>query len=147
MGNIVTNAQVEESEVVFEVVNEAPQFPEVTFTVTKYRTIQTEQGIQSEPYTETISAGGTKGLNLYLREHIHYPSIAQENGIEGKVIVQFVIERDGSITQVNVTRGVDPSLDREAVRVVKSMPKWTPGKQNGQAVRVKFTLPVNFKLG
>lgn len=86
-------------------------------------------------------------LNQYLRDHINYPTIAQENGIQGKVIVQFVVERDGSITQVNVIRGVDPSLDREAVRVVKSMPKWTPGKQNGQAVRVKFTLPVNFKLG
>lgn len=86
-------------------------------------------------------------LNQYLRDHINYPTIAQENGIQGKVIVQFVVERDGSITQVNVIRGVDPSLDKEAVRVVKSMPKWTPGKQNGQAVRVKFTLPVNFKLG
>lgn len=86
-------------------------------------------------------------LNQYLRDHINYPTIAQENGIQGKVIVQFVVERDGSITQVNVIRGVDPSLDREAVRVVKSMPKWTPGRQNGQAVRVKFTLPVNFKLG
>jgi protein TonB len=86
-------------------------------------------------------------LNQYLRDHINYPTIAQENGIQGKVIVQFVVERDGSITQVNVIRGVDPSLDKEAVRVVKSMPKWTPGRQNGQAVRVKFTLPVNFKLG
>ena len=146
---IKTNAseKMDVNQKIFDVVEQQPQFPEVTFTVTKYRTIRTEQGIQSEPYTETITAGGTKGLNLYLREHIHYPSIAQENGIEGKVIVQFVIERDGSITQVNVTRGVDPSLDREAVRVVKSMPKWSPGRQKGEPVRVKFTLPVNFRLG
>ena len=86
-------------------------------------------------------------LNQYLRDHINYPTIAQENGIQGKVIVQFVVERDGSITQVNVIRGVDPSLDKEAVRVVKRMPKWTPGMQDGKPVRVRFTLPVNFRLG
>ena len=84
---------------------------------------------------------------MYLRENVKYPIIAQQNGIQGMVLVQFVVECNGSITDVNVIRGVDPSLDKEAVRVVKSMPKWTPGKQNGQAVRVKFTLPVNFKLG
>jgi len=86
-------------------------------------------------------------LNQFLRDNIHYPTVAQENGIQGKVIVQFVVEANGSISDVRVVRSVDPSLDKEAVRVVKSMPKWSPGKQNGQAVRVRFTLPVNFKLG
>ena len=66
--------------------------------------------------------------------------------MQGRVVVGFVVERDGSITDVNILRGVDPSLDREAMRVVKSMPKWTPGKQNGSAVRVKYQVPVSFRL-
>lgn len=86
-------------------------------------------------------------LNQYLSDNIKYPVVAQENGVQGRVIVQFVVERDGSITDVKVVRSVDPSLDKEAVRVVKSMPRWSPGKQNGQAVRVRFTLPVLFRLG
>lgn len=69
-----------------------------------------------------------------------------ENGIQGKVYIQFVIERDGSITDVKVLRGVDASLDKEAVRVVKAMPKWKPGKQRGKPVRVSYTLPINFQL-
>ena len=72
--------------------------------------------------------------------------IAEENGIQGRVVTTFVVERDGSISDVKVIKSVDPSLDKEAVRVVKSMPKWNPGKQNGAAVRVKFTLPVTFRL-
>ena len=75
-----------------------------------------------------------------------YPPIAAENGVQGRVIVQFVVEKDGSVTDVHVARSVDPSLDKEAVRVVKVMPKWIPGKQNGSAVRVKYTVPVLFKL-
>ena len=86
-------------------------------------------------------------LMQYLSDNIQYPVVAQENGVQGRVIVQFVVERDGSITDVKVVRSVDPSLDKEAVRVVKSMPKWAPGKQNGQPVRVRFTLPVLFRLG
>ena len=82
----------------------------------------------------------------YLRDNIHYPTVAAENGVQGRVVVGFVVERDGSITDVNILRGVDPSLDREAMRVVKSMPKWTPGKQNGSAVRVKYQVPVSFRL-
>ena len=82
----------------------------------------------------------------YLGKNIKYPTIAQENGTQGRVIIQFVVERDGSITDVRVARGVDPYLDKEAVRVVKSMPKGIPGKQNGKAVRVKFTVPVMFRL-
>ena len=81
-----------------------------------------------------------------LGKNVKYPVIAQENNIQGKVIVQFVIERDGSITDVQVVRPVDPSLDKEAIRVVKSMPKWKPGKQRGKAVRVSYTVPINFRL-
>ena len=90
--------------------------------------------------------GGDAALMGYLRDNIHYPTIAAENGVQGRVVVGFVVERDGSITDVKILRGVDPSLDREAMRVVKSMPRWNPGKQNGSAVRVKYQVPVSFRL-
>ena len=108
--------KVEETKV-FDVVEEMPQFP-----------------------------GGQAALLEYLSKNIKYPVVAEENGIQGKVIVTFVVERDGSISDVKVVKSVDPSLDKEASRVVKSMPKWQPGKQNGSAVRVKYTVPVQFKL-
>ena len=90
--------------------------------------------------------GGDAALMGYLRDNIKYPTVAAENGVQGRVVVGFVVERDGSITDVNILRGVDPSLDREAMRVVKSMPRWNPGKQNGSAVRVKYQVPVSFRL-
>ena len=90
--------------------------------------------------------GGNGALMSYLNSNVKYPVVAQENGVQGRVIISFVVERDGSISDVKVARSVDPSLDREAQRVVKSMPKWTPGKQNGQTVRVKYTVPVVFRL-
>jgi protein TonB len=90
--------------------------------------------------------GGNAAMMKFLSDNIKYPVIAQENGIQGRVITNFVVERDGSITDVQVVRGVDPSLDKEAVRVIQSMPKWKPGKQRGSPVRVRFTLPVVFRL-
>lgn len=90
--------------------------------------------------------GGSAALMSYLNGNTKYPVVAQENGVQGKVIISFVVERDGSISDVRVARSVDPSLDREAQRVVKSMPRWKPGKQNGSAVRVKYTVPVVFRL-
>ena len=90
--------------------------------------------------------GGNAALMSYLNGNTKYPVVAQENGVQGRVIISFVVERDGSISDVRVARSVDPSLDREAQRVVKSMPRWTPGKQNGQTVRVKYTVPVVFRL-
>ena len=78
--------------------------------------------------------------------NIKYPVVAEENGVQGRVVCTFVVEKDGSITDVRVIKSVDPSLDKEAMRVVKSMPKWIPGKQNGAAVRVKYTVPVTFRL-
>ena len=104
-------------EKVFDVVEQMPQFP-----------------------------GGDAALFEYLSTHIKYPTIAEENGVQGRVIVTFVVERDGSITDVKVVKSVDPSLDKEASRVVAGMPKWIPGKQNGSAVRVKYTVPVTFRL-
>lgn len=85
-------------------------------------------------------------VQAWLSKHVKYPVIAQENNIQGRVVVQFVIEKDGSITDVRVIRPVDPSLDKEAVRVIQTMPKWIPGKQRGKAVRVSYTVPINFKL-
>ena len=90
--------------------------------------------------------GGTTALMKFLGDNIKYPVIAQENGIQGRVITNFVVERDGSISDVQVVRGQDPSLDKEAVRVIKTMPKWAPGQQRGKPVRVRFTLPVVFRL-
>ena len=108
----------EEEEVVFVVVEKMPEFP-----------------------------GGQQALFKYLSENVKYPVIAQENGIQGRVICQFVVNRDGSIVDVEVVRsGGDPSLDKEAIRVIKSMPKWKAGQQRGKPVRVKYTVPVNFKL-
>ena len=106
-----------EEEKVFDVVEQMPSFP-----------------------------GGNTALMKFLNENIHYPVVAQENGVQGRVVVSFVVERDGHITDVQIARSVDPSLDKEAQRVVKSMPKWIPGKQNGSAVRVKFNVPVSFRL-
>jgi periplasmic protein TonB len=90
--------------------------------------------------------GGQEALFEYLSKHIKYPVIAEENGIQGKVIVTFVVEKDGSITDITVVKSVDPSLDKEAKRVIGTMPHWIPGKQNGSSVRVKFTVPVTFRL-
>lgn len=90
--------------------------------------------------------GGPQALMEWLSNNVKYPVVAQENGVQGRVVVSFVVERDGSITDVKVVRSVDPSLDKEATRVVKAMPHWIPGKQNGQAVRVKYNVPVAFRL-
>ena len=90
--------------------------------------------------------GGTAALMSWLSKNIKYPVIAAENGVKGRVIVQFVVEKDGSITDVVVVKSVDPSLDKEATRVIKNMPHWIPGRQNGSPVRVRFTVPVTFTL-
>lgn len=90
--------------------------------------------------------GGEAALQRYLKNSIKYPNIAMENGIQGKVYVGFVVERNGSISNVRIARGVDASIDKEAMRVIRLMPKWIPGKQNGEPVRVSFTAPINFAL-
>lgn len=90
--------------------------------------------------------GGMLALQKFIAQSIKYPVIAQENGIQGKVFVNFVVAKDGSVTQAKIARGVDPSLDKEALRVVMSLPKWKPGKQGGKPVRVSYTVPINFQL-
>lgn len=113
-----TNDGSSEDDVVFVIVESMPEFP-----------------------------GGQQALFKYLSENVKYPVIAQENGIQGRVVCQFVVNKDGSIDDIEVVRsGGDPSLDKEAIRVIKSMPKWKPGKQRGKAVRVKYSVPVTFSL-
>jgi TonB family protein len=90
--------------------------------------------------------GGPVALMKWLNENIKYPSIAEENGIQGRVVCSFIVETDGSFSNLEVVRSIDPSLDKEAVRVLKKMPKWNPGKQNGSSVRVKYIVPVTFML-
>jgi len=90
--------------------------------------------------------GGMKELMTYLKDNIKYPKAAQDKKVQGRVIVQFVVEKDGTPTEFNVVRSVDPDLDAEALRVLGGMPKWKPGMQKGQVVRVKYTVPVSFKL-
>ena len=90
--------------------------------------------------------GGMKEMLKFLQDNLKYPESAKKNNLEGRVIVQFVVEKDGTPTEFNVVRSVDPDLDAEALRVLKTMPKWKPGMQKGEAVRVKFTVPVAFKL-
>lgn len=90
--------------------------------------------------------GGISGLRTYLNQNIRYPAEAQENCVQGRVVVRFVVEKDGHISDVTVLRSVDPSLDKEAVRVIRNMPRWSPGKQGGEPVRVRYTVPVSFRL-
>lgn len=90
--------------------------------------------------------GGNSGLMTYLNQHTHYPAEAQENGVQGRVVVSFVVEKNGQINDVTVMRHVDPSLDKEAIRVVRNMPRWTPGKQGGEPVRVRYHVPMSFRL-
>lgn len=107
----------EEEEQIFQVVENNPEFP-----------------------------GGMGELMKYLQKNIKYPTICQEQGIQGRVIVQFVVNSDGSIVDPQVVKPVNPYLDKEALRVVSTMPKWKPGEQRGKPVRVRFTLPVTFRL-
>ena len=114
---VVVEEKKPEPEKIFTAVEESPKFP-----------------------------GGDAELYKWLSKNIRYPEMAAQNNIQGRVTVQFVAEKDGAVGEVKVVRGKDPDLDKEAVRVVKSLPKFIPGKMNGQSVRVWYTLPINFKL-
>ncbi|OAV70190.1 hypothetical protein Barb6XT_00030 [Bacteroidales bacterium Barb6XT] len=114
---VVVEEEEESEQQIFTVVEKMPEFP-----------------------------GGQAALLKFLATSIKYPVIAQENGIQGRVTVSFVVNKDGSVVDAEVVRGVDPSLDKEALRVVGIMPKWSPGEQRGKPVRVKYTVPVTFRL-
>jgi protein TonB len=115
-GPVVVEEASDEGEI-FQVVEQMPEFP-----------------------------GGMQALMAYLSKNIKYPSVAQDNGIQGRVLVSFVVNKDGSIVDPEVIKSVDAALDKEAMRVIKAMPKWNPGKQRGKPVRVKYTVPVLFRL-
>lgn len=114
---MTSTAQTKKNDMVFDVVEVMPQFP-----------------------------GGQIAMLKYIMENMKYPEQAMKEGIQGRVAVRFIVEKDGSISDVKPILSVHPLLNKEAIRVVKSMPKWTPGKQNGKPVRVRFNLPVMFKL-
>lgn len=109
-------------------------------------TAQTETSGEIVVEKQPEFPGGMKALMQYLQRSIRYPAICQQQGIQGRVIVQFVVDVDGSIADVQVVKRINPHLDKEAVRVISNMPKWTPGMQRGENVRVRFTLPVGFSL-
>jgi len=108
---------------------------------------EVKQEVVNKVYTVAEQMPSFKGnVNQWLAQNLTYPATAAENGIQGKVVLKFVVDENGNVSDVQVVRSVDPSLDREAVNTVKRMPKWNPGMQNGQPVKVWYTLPVTFKL-
>ena len=117
------------------------------FSQSNQQAKETEETKSSQVVEEMpMFPGGEKALVTYLKENLKYPTVPEENGIQGRVIVLFKVEADGSLTDVRIGGSVDPSIDREALRLVKAMPKWIPGKQDGKPVPVKFQLPITFSL-
>ncbi len=133
--DIEINADVQQNEVIEEYV--APEIEEEE--VVEQEIFQIVEEMPSFP-------GGEQKLLEYVAKNVKYPQIARESGIKGRVFISFVVEPDGSVSNVKVLRGIGGGCDEEAMRVVKSMPKWKPGKQRGKAVRVSYMLPVNFQL-
>ena len=107
---------------------------------------EAEPEIFAKAEVDPTFPGGTAALYKFISENLKYPVEAQENGLSGKVLLRFVINQKGEVENVEVTRGIDPSLDREAIRVVQSLPKWNPGTQRGRPVKVWFAMPISFKL-
>lgn len=122
------------------------------YTIIKSDTIsETTNDAQSEKVYDVVEMppsfpGGMAALQSYIRNNIKYPVAAKKNGIEGRVVIEFVVEKDGTLSNVKAFRSADPSLDQEAIRLVESMPKWNPGKSNGEPVNVRYTIPVTFRL-
>lgn len=113
-------------------------------TVVSKQTTQDEIFLKVDEMPSFPSNGN--GINIYLASNMRYPKDAEKQGIEGRVVVTFVVEKDGSITNVEIIRNAHPSLDKEAKRIIEGMPNWNPGKIDGKPVRTKFTLPITFKL-
>ena len=119
-------------------------------TVLAQKTVVSQKDQKEDPFkvVEDMPAfpGGMEAMIQFISSNIKYPADVKKQKVDGRVLVNFVVEKDGSITEVKVIKPAFPSLDAEAVRVVKAMPKWKPGYQNGKAVRVQFTMPINFSL-
>ena len=131
--------------VMFRLSNETPE------TKKEKESTATEETVNENTIFQVVEEmpefpGGMRECMNFLDKNLKYPATAQENEVQGRVIVQFVVDTDGSILEPNVVRGVNPELDAEALRVISIMPKWKPGKQRGKAVRVKYTIPVMFRL-
>ena len=109
-------------------------------------TIEDDQPFLIAETMPSFQGGDLNTFRTWVQQNVKFPQIAPENGIQGRVSCSFVVNKDGSIVDAEVIRGVDPSLDKEALRVINSMPKWSPGKQRGKPVRVKYTVPVTFRL-
>lgn len=145
---IVDNDVKIENEILFsDLVTEDTQVAMITFKPV----IQDEEEKKDDIFLivedmPSFRGGDVQKFSNWVRERIKYPQIAQENGLQGRVMIAFVVEPDGTLSNITVMRSVDKSLDDEAVRVVASSPKWTPGKQRGQPVRVRFSMFVNFQL-
>ena len=141
MASVVVNAQVIDDHLDVAVISGEDDWAEI-LKVTEPDENSIFQVVEQLPEFP----GGMAELMKYLQKNLRYPQICKEQGVQGRVIVQFVVNTDSTITDVNVIKSVNPHLDEEAVRVVKAMPKWNPGKQRGEPVRVRFTLPVTFRL-
>jgi len=126
----------------------AAVFIEVPEENTKINIIDEGEALEIHTFVEEWPAfpGGDTARIMYLNENLKYPKIAKETGIQGAVYVSFVVEKDGSITNVKILRGIGGGCDEEALRVINAMPKWNPGRQNGKEVRVQFNMPITFKL-
>ena len=143
--NIVDNDQDIDDEL--EITDAEDEAENTVVDVTQFEDFGEEDTGEAQIFQVVETMPTFKGnMNKWLKDNVKYPILAQENGISGRVFVAFVVEVDGSITDVKVARSVDPSLDKEAVRMVKAMPKWNPGKQRNKPVRVAFTVPINFTL-
>ena len=144
--NVVEDDQ-EESDI--DINSEADEDMEIEIDMSSFEET-VEEEVEPIPFhsveDKPAFPGGDAALLKYLAEHTKYPEIAKENGIQGKVFVQFVIDKNGYVTSVSVARGVDPYLDKEAQRVVSTLPAWEPGKQRGIPVPVTYIVPINFKL-
>lgn len=147
---IKTQEELTQTDVAISVADVKGTDEENGMDIAELNELMVEEEVEEAPYTVVEQMpefpGGESALIKYLSTAIKYPRIATENGVQGKVFVQFVVDKDGGISNAKVVRGVDSALDAEALRVVKSMPKWIPGKQNGETVRVSYTIPINFVL-
>lgn len=145
--NVVDDEQKIENEFVVNAeVTEETKNVEITQVKVEEEVEVAEEPIFTVVESEPEFPGGMEALYKYLAQNIKYPQLARENGITGKVYVTFVVEKDGSIANPRILRDIGGGCGAEAIRVVKAMPKWSPGKQRGKAVRVQFNLPVNFNL-
>ena len=147
MASVVgVNAQVIDDHLDVAVISDAEHDPRGAEIFEIHESKPDENSIFQVVEIQPEFPGGMAELMKYLQKNIRYPKVCKEQGLQGRVIVQFVVNTDSTISDVKVVKPVNPHFDQEALRVVKAMPKWKPGTQHGKPVRVRFTLPVTFRL-